>query len=65
MLECAIEVIMNPHTWDNKYKPYFWCIFAIREDCRTNEGCGWAKTPELAWQEAFDYYNRYTKNRLD
>jgi len=24
--EYKIEVIMNPHPWDNLTEPYFWCI---------------------------------------
>ena len=63
MLEYSIEVIMNPHHWDNKNEPYFWCIFANRGEGKTNEGCGWAKTPDLAWNQANEYYNNYVIKR--
>jgi hypothetical protein len=59
MLEYDIEVSMNPHPWDNPNEPYFWCIYANRDTAQTNEGCGWAKNPELAWEQANRYYNRY------
>jgi len=53
-----IEVGVTPHTHDNKLQPYYWTIFCFC-DAWCNEGHGWAKTPELAWSEAYDFYKRY------
>lgn len=57
--EYKIEVCMNPHTWDNPKKPYFWCIFKWCTDAWCNEGSGWAITPEEVWEEAYDFYIRF------
>ena len=47
--EYAIEVSLVPHTWDNKHKPFFWVIFETQNSgVRTNEGCGWAVSPQIA-----------------
>lgn len=57
----TIEVDTNPHTWDNKYKPYFWSIWSIDAETgnRANSGsCGWAETVEAAWAEAYKTYQR-------
>ena len=65
MLEYNIEVSMEPHPWDNKNEPHFWIILANRGDQskQTNEGCGWAKTPVLAFEQANEYYNKYITKR--
>lgn len=52
--ECKIEVLMTPHAHDNPDCPYFWCILEWDGDSKSwgNVGCGWAKTPDDAWEEA-------------
>lgn len=62
--EYKIEVIMNPHTWDNPKKPYFWCLFKWNTDDWCNEGCGWAKSQEEAFKEAYDFYKRFKLKEL-
>lgn len=56
--EYKIEVTMNPHEWDNKEDPYFWCILGWHSDAWCNEGCGWSITPEQAWKDANEYFSR-------
>ena len=59
--EYKIEVLLTPHEHDNKYQPYFWCLFCSYEDSTDwcNEGAGWAKTYKEAWEEAISFYERY------
>jgi hypothetical protein len=67
--EYKIEITMEPHTWDNRLEPYFWCIFGYYEYSDSagytngwcNEGCGWSKTPEKAWKDALKYYSNKKK----
>ena len=62
--EYAIEVSLVPHTWDNKHKPFFWIIFETQNSgVRTNEGCGWAVSPKISWEDAMDYYNNFISKR--
>ena len=63
--EYKIEVIMNPHPWDNKKEPYFWCILAWGNTTWYNRGCGWSVTPEQAWKDANKYYNRFIVKEND
>lgn len=49
--EYEIKISMTPHLWDNKDNPYFWII--TKNDC--NEGFGWSKTPQQAWNDAHEY----------
>jgi len=56
--EYKIEVIMNPHTWDNPTESYFWCILGWCNDTWCNSGCGWSISPEQAWKDANKYFNR-------
>ena len=60
MEEYMIEVLMTPHTHDSPNAPYFWCIKSGRGRTR-NHGHGWAATPEEAWKEALEYYNKVYK----
>jgi len=60
----SIDVSLEPHFWDNKHKPYFWVIFETHADgVKTNEGCGWAVSPQIAWEDAMDYYNNFISKR--
>lgn len=52
-----IRVHMHPQEWDSKDNPYFWMITI--NGC--NNGHGWSKTPEKAWEDALEYYNRNIK----
>ena len=60
MEENIIEVFMTPFTHDSPNKPYFWMIKGPSIS-PTNKGHGWGATPEEAWKEALDYYNKYFK----
>ena len=57
--ECAIQIAMNPHTWDSKDKPYYWVILV--SNC--NEGFGWSKTPDQAWKDANEYYKKVLRKK--
>ena len=55
-----IEVGITPNYKDNKYKPYYWVLFAYSgEWC--NECFGWAESPEKAWEEAYNFYLSFKK----
>lgn len=58
-----LEVDLTPHTWDNKYKPYSWCLLKWceheGEGTWCNYGFGWAETPQKAWEEGYGFYERY------
>ena len=57
-----IEVIMTPLTHDSPKKPYFWIIYSNtgkEGSSWCNHTAGWAKTPEKAWAEANEFYNKY------
>lgn len=59
--EYQIVIGMNPHEWDNKEKPYSWCILkwckATNGDGWCNYGHGWAKTSQEAWEQGKAYYD--------
>lgn len=55
--EYQIEISLTPQEWYNKSEPYFWTIYEIDNGNKNNYGCGWAQTPELAYQKAKDYYD--------
>jgi len=63
--EYKIQVIMDPHPWDNEKEPYFWCILGWYTDAWCNRGCGWSVTPEQAWIDANVYYNKYIVKEND
>jgi hypothetical protein len=58
-----IKVSFTPHPWNNKNEPYFWIILE-GEISKCNAGCGWAKTPQIAWEKANEYYKKYIVNRM-
>ena len=60
-----IGVYMTPSYHDNKYKPHFWILFKWCGDDWCNDGCGWAETPEKAWEEAYDFYTKFKINKME
>lgn len=53
-----LEIFLNPHYEDNKYKPYFYCIMEYGEESKnwSNTGkCGWAETIDKAFEEAKEW----------
>lgn len=56
--EYTIEVIVTPHTWDNKENPYFWCIKAWDSEAEVwyTKTCGWSKSSNDAWVDANKEY---------
>lgn len=57
-----IEVIVSADE-SNRHKPYCWGLFHFSgEWC--NEGGGWAETPHKAWDEAFDFYVKFKRQRF-
>ena len=59
--EIDIQVSFTPHPWDNQKEPYFWIILK-GNDTKHNAGCGWAESPQKAWEKANEYYKKYVKN---
>jgi len=61
--EYSVEVFLRAHIWDNKKEPYFWCLQGHRRstDGWTNEGSGWAVSPEQAFKDATAYHERIIK----
>ena len=57
----SIEVNMTPAEHDSPKAPYFWMIRVHYNSCVGNGGHGWAATPEEAWKEALEYYNKVYK----
>ena len=57
----SIEVNMTPDADENLKKPYFWFIKVHVNRTSSNGGHGWAATPEEAWNEALEYYNKVYK----
>ena len=53
--EYVIKVTMTPHPHDNPTRPYFWCILAYNNGW-SNQGSGWAETPEMAFSNAKNYF---------
>lgn len=51
-MEFKIEVIVTPHPHDCPDNPYFWVIYGNNANC----GSGWAKTPDEAYHEAYNFY---------
>jgi hypothetical protein len=57
--EYKIQVLMDPHPWDNKEKPFNWVILKWHKNTEIGKGswvnsgfCGWEETTEKAWQKA-------------
>ena len=50
-----IEIGITPSYKDNKYKPYYWVLFAYNNEWY-NECFGWSVSPQKAWEEAYDFY---------
>ena len=60
-----IEIFLTPHFWDNEKEPYFWCILGLSNSEWVNTGsCGWALTPENAFQKANDCFNKKLPCRI-
>jgi hypothetical protein len=59
-IEQEIRVLLTPHTWDNRTKPYFWVIMNYYHDSGwCNSGiCGWENTPQKAWEQAYKEFNK-------
>ncbi|MCM3078540.1 hypothetical protein [Brevibacillus invocatus] len=56
-----IEIGVTPSSGDNSIQPYYWVLYAYYGNW-CNEAAGWAKTPELAWEEAYHFFVRYKKS---
>lgn len=54
--EYKIEIGVTPNYKDNKYKPYYWVLFASSGGEWCNECFGWAEFPGKAWEEAYNFY---------
>lgn len=54
-----LQIYLSP-TDDISYPysdtPYFWCIFERTESGTSNEGCGWSKSPQQAFYDAYSYF---------
>ena len=56
-----IEVDMTPH---NGY--YSWVIIDVTDDSEwVNERFGWAKTPGIAWSDAYHAYLELVEGRTE
>lgn len=53
--EYMIKVYLSPDKETYPDTPYGWCLLVLHDDW-CNEGSGWAKTPELAFKEAYEYF---------
>ncbi|GEM_PF-1777891 len=51
-----IEIGITPNYNENKYKPYYWVLFACSDSACCNECFGWAESPKKAWEEAYNFY---------
>lgn len=62
-----ITVNPEPNYHDSPDKPYSWMIASIDIDnpnsTYCNSGFGRAETPEKAFEEALNYYNKYKKKK--
>lgn len=59
-----IEVNLYPSNEINKInkdKPFFWNLRSYVGNDWCLSASGWAKTPEEAWIEAYNFYNKYKK----
>ncbi len=61
--EYKIEVSLTPNYQDNKFKPYHWTLFIYDGNDWCNEGFGWTENPELAWEEAYNFYINFKMNK--
>lgn len=52
-----IEVSLSADLMHAK-QPYYWVLYGFDTSWQ-NEGAGWAKTPQDAWNEAYAFYVRY------
>lgn len=60
--EYKLEVIMTPHLHDNAKEPHFWCIYHYSGTGWHNVVCGWAATPDKAFEAAKKEYDRITSD---
>lgn len=58
--EFRVEVSMTPAYHDNKDAPYYWVLLGYAENW-SNWGCGWAKTPEEAYQAGISWFEQNYK----
>lgn len=56
-----IEISLNPYPSSDVKKPFLWLVSSFLKDNWCNDGIGWAKTPEEAWEEAYKFYCHYKK----
>lgn len=62
MKEYKIDVDLTPHPLDHEENPYFWMIVVEDEFGSHNTGnCGWAETPEKAFEEALEEFKKFNK----
>lgn len=60
-LDYRIVIYMRPNFHDNPQNPYFWCIMKYEEGL-SNNGSGWAATPEQAFIAGVKYLSRLKSN---
>ena len=56
-LDYRIVIHMRPNFHDNPQNPYFWCIMKYEEGL-SNNGSGWAATPEQAFIAGVKYLSQ-------
>ncbi|MCL2216995.1 MAG: hypothetical protein FWB91_08260 [Defluviitaleaceae bacterium] len=54
-----IEVWVTPSKDENPANPYFWILYRYDGNW-FNQNAGWAKTPETAWQDAYNFYKDHS-----
>ena len=54
-----IEILITAAHPIQLKKPCYWILWGSCGQDWLNECCGWAQTPELAWSEAYDFYQSY------
>ena len=56
-MEYKIEIVMTGDE-EMALTPYFWCVLGRSSDNWHNCGHGWTATPEEAWKEAKEWYDK-------
>lgn len=54
-----IEVSVSAKSENNLQKPYYWILWSNTGNDWCNDCCGWAATPEIAWNDALDFYRSF------
>lgn len=69
--KCSYKIEVSLHPSNNEYEPdkhFFWCLSGYVHNNHSDwctENAGWSASPQEAFIEAYNYYQKYYCGKID